>query len=339
MGASQTEDAAVGQLSLTLACGPYDRTEALRAGEVRPEGIDLTYLAIQSPPEIFARMIKTASFDAAEMSSAHYITMRTRGDFPFIAIPVFPSRLFRHGFIFVNRRSGIAVPGDLEGKRVGVQEYRQTAAVWIRGILREEYGVALDTIRWCEGGVNAPRRPDEEMDLRPLAPVAIERIPEQATLSDMLAAGEIDALIGARRPACLGVHPDVGRLFADYREVERDFYRRTGIYPIMHTVVLREEIHRDHPWVAESLYKAFDAAKDRALRDMRFSGAQRYMLPWLFDDIDEIDELFGGDPWPYGIAANRVTLEALVRHLADQHFIAAPIALEELFAPMVGWEE
>src|SRR5437867_6079405 len=154
-------------LALTMACGPYDRTEPLRSGNVRPEGIDLTYLPIQSPPEIFARMIGKQSFDLSEMSCSMYIILRTKGDFPFLALPIFPSRLFRHGFIFVNTDSGIRSPKDLEGRRVGVPEFRQTAAVWIRGILQREYGVALDRVHWLEGGVNAPRRPDTVMDLRP----------------------------------------------------------------------------------------------------------------------------------------------------------------------------
>jgi 4,5-dihydroxyphthalate decarboxylase len=189
------------RLALTMACGPYDRMEALAQGWVQPEGIDLRYLAIQSPPEIFARMIKTRSFDVAEMSLAHYSIMRTLGNFPFVAIAVFPSRLFRHGYIFINRNSGITAPRELEGKRVGVQEYRQTAGVWIRGILQHEYGVNLHRIIWVEGGVNEPRPADQEMDLRPVGELKLEMIGPARTLNEMLEAGEIDAYFGARRPA------------------------------------------------------------------------------------------------------------------------------------------
>lgn len=326
-------------LALTLACGPYDRMEALRTGEIRPEGIDLTYLAIQSPPEIFARMIKTGSFDAAEMSSSHYLTMKSRGDFPFTAIPVFPSRAFRHGFIFVNTEAGIAKPKDLEGKRIGVQEYRQSAAVWIRGMLADEYGVDLAGITWFEGGVDAPRRADEDMDLRPAAPLDIHLIGPEASLGDMLAAGEIDALIGARRPRVLSESPMVERLFPDYRALERDYFTRTGIFPIMHTVVIRDDLYDKSPWVAESLCKACAAAKDLAGERMRFSGAMRYMLPWLYDDIDEIDAVFGGDPFAYGLAPNRATLETLVRYLREQSFISGEQNIEDFFAPIVGWQE
>lgn len=326
-------------LALTMACGPYDRMEALRTGEIRPEGIDLTYLAIQSPPEIFARMIKTGSFDIAEMSSAHYLTMKSRGHFPFTAIPVFPSRAFRHGFIFINTGAGIATPRDLEGKRIGVQEYRQSAAVWIRGMLADEYGVDPAGITWFEGGVDAPRRADADMDLRPEAPVDIRLVGPDQSLGGMLAAGEIDALIGARRPRVLAESPAVARLFPDYHAVERDYFGRTGIFPIMHTVVIRDELYAANPWVAESLCKACASAKDLAGERMRFSGAMRYMLPWLFDAIDEIDEVFGGDPFVYGLEANRATLETLVRYLREQSFISGEPKLETLFAPIVGWQE
>src|SRR5579871_2023236 len=251
----------MGNLSLTIACGPYDRTEALRTGVVQAEGLDLTYLAIQSPPEIFARMVHKYSFEVAEMSTSLYLTRRAQGDFPFVALPIFPSRLFRHGFIFINTDAHIGSPKDLEGKRVGVAEYRQTAAVWIRGILQHEYGVALDRINWLEGGVNAPRQPDTMMDIRPDEAISLGFIPEGKTLSQMLAAGEIDAMIGARQPFSLGVSPKVARLFPNYREVEREYYRKTGIFPIMHTLVMQEHLYQQKPWIAESLYKAFEESK------------------------------------------------------------------------------
>ena len=245
----------------------------------------------------------------------------------------------RRGFVFINTNAGIARPEDLAGKRIGVQEYRQTAAVWIRGILRDEYGVDLSGVQWLEGGVNVSRRPDTDFDLRPDQPIAIETIAPGATLSDMLAAGEIDALLGARRPAALGRHADVARLLPDYRAREREYYARTGIFPIMHTLVMREDLFRARPWVAESLYKAFETAKAWAGEQMRFSGAMRYMLPWLFDDLDEIDELFGGDCWPYGLEPNRATLDAFVRYLVDDGFLETPVVLDDMFTPIVGWEE
>jgi len=329
----------VAKLPITFACGPYDRMEALNLGIIEPDGIELRYLAIQSSPEIFARMIKTRSFDVSEMSLAHYCIMRTRGDFPFVALPVFPSRVFRHGYIFVNTGSGIAEPRDLEGKRVGVQEYRQTAGVWVRGILQHEFGVDLGSIHWVEGGVNTPRAPDDDMDLRPVRDVPIEIIPPDRTLNDMLESGEIDAYYGARRPRALDTGRNVARLLPNYRELEKDYLRRTGFHPIMHTLVMREELYREHPWVAENLYKACEQSKAWALEQMRYSGAQRLMLPWLYDEIAEMDEVFGGKPWPYGLEANRAILEAFNTYLVEQHFLERALPIEELFAPIVGWSE
>lgn len=326
-------------LPLTMACGPYDRMEALERGHVRPEAIDLRYIAIQSPPEIFARMIKSRSFDVAEMSMAHYMIMRTRGEFPFIAIPVFPSRVFRHGFIFINRNAGIRTPKDLEGKRVGVQEYRQTAGVWVRGILQHEYGVDLSRLTWLEGGVNEPRPADDTMDLRPLKGVRIELIPYDRTLNDMLEAGEIDAYFGARRPGALDKGRNVARLFPDYRQREKDYYKRTGFHPIMHTLVIREDLYSQQPWVPESLYKACEESKRWMLRQMRFSGAQRFMFPWLHDEIAEMDELMGANPWPYGVEANRSMLEAFNGYLVEQGFLERALPVDELFTPIINWTE
>ena len=243
--------------------------------------------SIQSPPEIFARMVKNHAFDFAEMSISMHLTLRAKGEFPFVALPIFPSKVFRHGFIFINNNSGIRTPKDLEGKRVGVPEYRQTAAIWIRGILHSEYGVDLGSIQWIEGGANTPREPDV-LDLRPAEPIDIH-FAHGKTLSDMLANGEIDAMIGARQPFSLGKSPDVTRLFPKFREVEREYYKKTGIFPIMHTLVVDEELYRHHPWVAESMYKAFEQAKHWTLEQMRFSGTMRYTLPWLFADIVEFE--------------------------------------------------
>jgi len=331
----------MGNLSLTMACGPYDRFEALRTGIVRPEGIDVTYLAIQSPPAIFAQVVKKGSFDISEMSASMYLTLKARqnDNFPFIAVPIFPLRMFRHGYIFVNKQSGIKTPKDLEGKRVGVPEYRQTAAVWIRGLLQSEYRVSLETIRWYEGGANKSRGHDPTMDLRPQKQVPVETIGEGKTLSHMLAVGEIDALVGARRPDSLGSSPNVARLFPNYREVEREYYIKTGIFPIMHVLVIKESLYREKPWIAESIYKACEEAKFWCLKQMRFSGAIRYMLPWLFADIDELDEVFGKDPWPYGIEPNRGTLETLILYLVDQSFLSSAVTLEDMFAPIVTWNE
>jgi 4,5-dihydroxyphthalate decarboxylase len=321
------------RVPVTLACGPYDRMEALRQGLVQPEGIDLTYVPIQSPPELFARMIKRGSFDISEMSMSLYTQLRSKGEFPFVGIPVFPSRLFRHGYIFINTDSGITRPEDLSGRRVGVQEYHQTAGVWVRGILASEYGVDLSSIRWKEGGVNAPRTPDV-LDLRPGTDIDIEFIGDQVSLNQLLEAGEIDAYFGARKPDSYRTSDRVQRLFPDYQQAERDYYRRTGIFPMMHTIVVREDLVQRHPWILESMFKAFVESKDWAMQQMRFSGTHRYMIPWLQADIEEIDELFGGDPWPYGLEENRTAIETFLSYLVDQGFLSAAPPIEQLFTPL-----
>lgn len=327
------------KLAVTMACGPYDRMEALSLGLIQPEGIDLRYIPIQSSPEIFARMIKTHSFDVSEMSLAHYFIMRVRGNFPYIAIPVFPSRVFRHGYIFINRNAGISSAKDLEGRRIGVQEYRQTAGVWVRGILQHEYGVDLDTVQWVEGGVNEPRAPDADMDLRPVKELRLELIPGDRTLNEMLEAGEIDAYYGARRPDALEGGKNVVRLFPDYREQEKAYYRKTGFHPVMHTLVIREELFREQPWMAESLFMACEASKAWAVRQMKYSGAQKIMLPWLYDEIAEMEELMGRNAWAYGLEPNRPLLEAFMQYLVEQHFLEKPSPVDDLFTPIIAWSE
>jgi 4,5-dihydroxyphthalate decarboxylase len=321
-------------LRLTMACGPYDRTEALRNGTVQIEGVDLTYLPIQSPMDIFGPMLKQSAFDIAEMSLTHCFVLRAQNRFPFVTLPVFPSRMFRHGYIFLNRRSGIGSPKDLENKRIGVQGYQMTAAVWIRGMLRDEHGVSLDGIQWVEGGVNAPRVPEDEVTmLETITPLNRELAGKEKTLSRMLADGEIDALIGALIPSSYGSNSDVVRLFPGYQEMERDYFKRRRIFPIMHALVIRESLCRDYSWLEERVCRACEQAKSVAQKQMRFSASLRYMLPWLLEHLQEIDEIFGGDPWPYGLEPNRPALEAFSRHLFEQHFISEPVAVEKVFAP------
>jgi 4,5-dihydroxyphthalate decarboxylase len=326
------------KLPLTLACGPYAHTAALQEDRVALEGIDLTFLPLESPPEIFTRMLANEAFDACEMSLSHYFRHRPGGQFPFMAIPVFPLRKFRHGFIFVNTNAGIRKPADLAGRRVGVMEYSQTAACWIRGILQDEYGVTPGSIRWFTGGVNRPGHPQVLMQ-KPDAAVSIEYIGETRTLSDMLAAGELDAVIGARKPRAHGRVPHVQRLFPDYRRVEQDYFRRTRIFPIMHTIVLRERLYREKPWVAESLFKGFLEAKRRAWDAMHDDGNTRLMLPWLADDVEEMEAICGGDPWWYGVAPNRHVLDTLGGYLQRERFVAEPLDMDALFAPIVTVSE
>jgi 4,5-dihydroxyphthalate decarboxylase len=271
-------------------------------------------------------------FDACEMSSSEFISRYAAGKLPFVALPVFASRVFRHGFIVVNRKF-ITSAKDLAGKRIGVPLYTQTAALFVRGLMQHDLGVDLSGIEWVQGAVNEPGAYGNPSVMPLLKPVAITPNRSGKSLSDLLAAGDIHAIIGSNLPRSLGRHPDVVRLFPDYRAREKDYFRRTRIFPIMHLIVIRNDVYERHPFVTKSLYDAFGAAKDWAWEKMRYPGTLRYMLPWLPDDIAEIDDLFGGDCWPYGIEPNRPTLEALVAYMAEQGLIPAPIPIEKLFVP------
>ncbi|MFZ3357576.1 MAG: hypothetical protein WA177_02335 [Xanthobacteraceae bacterium] len=322
-------------LPITFACGLYDRMLALQTGDIKPDGIDLNFLAIDNPREIFDRMSNRLEFDACEMSSSEFVSRYAAKKLPFVGLPVFASRVFRHGFIVVNRKF-VASAKDLAGKRIGVPLYTQTAAIFIRGLMQHDLGVDLSGIEWVQGAINEPGGYGNPSVMPLLKPIKITPNQTGKSLSNLLAAGEIHAIIGSNLPRALKQNPDVVRLFPDYRAREKDYFRRTGIFPIMHLVVIRNDIYERNPFVATSLYNAFCAAKDRAWQKMRFSGTLRYMLPWLPDDVEEIDELFGGDCWPYGVEPNRPTLEALVSYMAEQGLIAEPIPIEKLFVPTFG---
>jgi 4,5-dihydroxyphthalate decarboxylase len=319
------------QPTLTFACGLYDRVLPLYAGEVKPVGLDLNFLAINSPREIFDRMGGSQEFDASEFSSSEFISGLSAGTTPFVALPFFPSRVFRHSMITINKRSGIKSPKDLEGKRVGTALYTQTAAIFIRGMLQHDYGVDMSKIHWVQGALNHVGSHGQPTAPPLLKKVDIEIADPKKSLSDLIDKGEIDAIFATSLPTCMKRNPDVVRLFPNYREIERDYYKRTGIFPIMHLVTLRRDVHEKYPFAASSLYEALKASRERALARMRDTGALRYMLPWMTADLDEIDEVFGGDPWPNGIEANRKTLEALVTYLHEQGLIAKKMPIEDIF--------
>jgi len=320
-----------GALRINFACATYDRMVPLYTREVEPEGVDLNFMPMENPREIFDRMAREQAFDVSEFSSSEFIARYDAGKCPFVAIPVFPSKTFRHGFIVVNRKSGITAPKDLEGRRVGVPLYTMTAAIFIRGLLRNEYGVDLDKIRWVQGAVENAG-PNGEPDLMPLLkPVAIETNNSGKSLDQLLEDGALDAVLGATLPRSLGRNPDIVRLFPNFQEVEKDYYRRTQIFPIMHLVAIRKDLYQEHPNLAQSLYDAFVRAKERALARMNQTGALRVMVPWLQVDLATNDELFAGDPFAYGIEPNRATLSALVTYMHEQAMISKPIPVEELF--------
>jgi 4,5-dihydroxyphthalate decarboxylase len=316
------------KLTLRLACGDYDRTLPLRLGTVRPEGVELEVLALE-PEEMFYRMARLRDFDVAEFSLSTYTVLRGRGE-PLIAIPVFPSFAFRHSAIFVRDDAGIREPRDLVGKRVGVPKYHMTAAVWVRGILEDEYGVSPSDLHWFEGGEGAAVK---EVDVTLPRGLRHELVPGDRTLGELLAVGELDAFIGARRPAGAGGPARVRRLFPDFRRVERAYYEKTGIFPIMHTVVLKEELVQEHPWLPRALYAAFVEAKALAYRRVADTAVLPYVLPWLVAEVEETRALMGDDPFPYGVSRNRKTVETLAGYSFRQGLAPRRLSAEELFCP------
>ena len=320
------------KLRLTLGCWNYDRTRALADGSVRPDGIDLVYLDMPVE-ETFFRMLRHREFDIAEMSLSSYAVSLSREPRPFVAIPVFPSRFFRHSSIYINAASGIREPKDLIGRCIGNPEYQMTAPVWIRGILADEYGVPVDGVTYCTGGEEEPGR-SEKLKLELPPNIRIEPIGPAQTLSAMLAAGEIDALQTARMPSSFRAGDGrVKRLFDDYVTVEKDYFRRTGIFPIMHTVVIRREVYEQAPWVAQSLYKAFCESQRRTYADLRETAALKTMLPWLTAHVEEARRELGEDFWPYGLPPNQATLATFLRYHHEQGLSGRLLTPDELFAP------
>lgn len=321
------------KLPLTFACGLYDRMQALYTGDVQVEGVDLNFLVDDNPRNIFDRMAAGLEFDAAEFSSSEYISRFVAGNCPLVAIPVFASRVFRHSFIFVNRKH-VKSPKDLEGKRIGVPVYTMTAAIFIRGLLSDEHGIDFSKNEWVEGDINSAKAHGNPTILPTAKKMAIGANKSGKSLSALLEAGELQAIIGTGVPEAFGRNPDIVRLYPDYRAAEMDYYRRTKIFPVMHTVVIRRDVHEKNPFLASALYHALEQSKDLALRKMNYRGTLRYMLPWMTAELDEIDQVFGGDPWPYGVEPNRPTLSALVRYLEEQGVIAKAPKVDDLFVPV-----
>ena len=320
------------RLALSLACWNYDRTRALMDGTIRPDGIDLNYLNLPVE-ETFFRMLRNREFDVAEMSLSSYTVSMFREPRPFVAIPIFPSRMFRHSSIYINTGSGIREPKDLVGKRVGTPEYQMTAPVWIRGILAEHYGVPVDSVTYCTGGEEEPGRSEKlKLDLPPS--IRVEPIGAGQTLSAMLASGEIDALHTARMPSTFVTAPDkVKRLFPDFVDVEKAYFRKTGIFPMMHTVAIRREVYEKNRWIAQSLFKAFAASQKATYADLYVTAALKTMLPWLTAEVEQTRTLMGEDFWPYGFDKNEKTLATFLRYHHEQGLSKRLLTPEELFAP------
>ena len=323
---------AVSKLRLSLACSNNDRTRAVFDERVRADGIELTCLHLPVE-ETFFRMLRHREFDVAEMSLSSYVLSLFQADPPFIAIPVFPSRMFRHSCIYIRRGGGVRTPRDLIGKRVGLPEYQLTACVWIRGILADEHEVPVDSVVYATGGLEQPGRP-EKLPLNLPPAIRLERIAADQTLAAMIARGDIDALYSPRAPSTFNAGGgDVTRLFEDFVTVEHDYFRRGGIFPIMHTVVIKRGVYARDPWVAQSLYKVFCAAQQCAYDALAETAALTTMLPWLPAHVEEARREMGRDFWPYGIERNRHTLAIFLRYAHEQGLAKQLLEPEQLFAP------
>jgi 4,5-dihydroxyphthalate decarboxylase len=319
-------------LRLTLACWDYDRTRPLIDGRVRPHGIDLEVKMLR-PRVMFPRMLEDKEFHASELSLASYASLLGRGDTSFRALPVAVSKIFRHSCIYIRPGSGIEKPEDLRGKRVGTTQWGSTAAVFMKGMIQDEYGVAPHEMRWFMGGLDAPT----QAPLIPFTPppgVSLELLPDGKTLEAMMEAGELDALFSIYLPKIfLNGSSNCKRLWPNFKEVEKAYYRKTKIFPIMHTIALRSDVIADHPWAPKALYHALIEARDMAVEGLYDTDALRLALPWLLDHVEEAWSVFGEDFWAYGLEANRPTLTALGRYVFEQGLSPRVVAAEELFMP------
>src|SRR5665213_526048 len=320
------------KLRVTLACWGYDRTAALSDGTVRAEGIDLNMVPLVVE-ETFFRMLRNREFDAAEMSLSSYCMSLMKEQKDFIAIPVFPSRMFRHSCFTVSAKSGIKEPKDLVGKRIGNPEYQLTAIVWMKGILADEYGVDLSSMQYLTGGEEEPGR-EEKMKLDLPAKFKVAPIGPRQTLSRMIADGEIDAMFAPRLPSTFYTEPDkVKRLFPNFAEIEQAYFKKTKIFPIMYTLVLRRELYEANRWAARSLLKAFAHAKQKAYAELDMIASTKTMLPWQTAELEQTKRLMGKDWWPYGLEPNRHTLDTFLRYHHEQGLSQRRLKPEELFAP------
>lgn len=318
-------------VKITIATADYDRTRAIRDGRVQVEGCDVTYLPLEAE-EVFFRAFRYAEFDVSELSFSSYLLQTTRGDCPYIGIPAFVSRVFRHSGFYIRTDRGIKTPADLKGKLVGLPEYQMTAPVWMRGLLKDEYGVDPRDIHWRSGGQEEAGR-DERTPLTLTNGVDLQPIPTDQTLCKMFVEGKLDALVTARAPSVfVNGAPNIGRLFPNYREVEKAYYKKTGLFPIMHLIGVKKSLVAQYPWLPGSLYKAFCQAKAYAMRDVRELAALMVTLPWVEAEALETMALMGGDYWRYGVAENKKEIEAITRYSYEQGLATRKLTAEDLFA-------
>lgn len=319
------------KLQLSIAMGDYDRTRALYDGRVQIDGVDPVYMLL-NPEEMFFRAMRSVDFDVTELSFSSYLVKHSRGECPYIALPVFLSRAFRHTSIYV-RKDRIGQPADLKGKRIGLPEYQLTANVWARAILEDDFGVRPSDVTWVRGGIETPGRP-EKVKLQLPSDIRIEQAPADTTISELLDRGDIDGFMAPRPPSRAALaNPDIGWLFDDPTAVAKDYFRRTGVFPIMHVAAIRKELAERHPWLPGALVKAFTQSKAAALQLLSDTSATKVTLPFVEEQLQAARETMGEDFWSYGVAPARKTLEAFVRTHHAQGLSSREVPVEELFHP------
>jgi 4,5-dihydroxyphthalate decarboxylase len=319
----------VRKLHLTVATDDYDHFRDFRLGLVKAEGIETTWLTMDIH-EVFARFAANREWDVSELSFAKFTAQVTEPDSDIVGIPVFASRMFRMSSFYINKKSGIKSPGDLRGRKVGLPEWAQTAAVYTRGWLQHDACVPLTEIDWYQAGTEQPGR-TEKVELNLPKGLRLTRVTDKA-LSGMLAAGELDCILTARPPSCfVKKHPDVVRLFPDFQAEEMRQFEATGVYPIMHIIALKRSILKENPWVARNLFNAFEESKERSLARLNDMSVSRYPVPWLADHVARLRERLGRDLYPYGIEENRPTLETFLKYAYEQGIARRLAKPEDLF--------
>jgi 4,5-dihydroxyphthalate decarboxylase len=329
---SEFDEARMKKLSVTVATWDYDRVRPIIDGRTSIEGCDVKYLVLP-PEECFYRAYVLREFEVSEIGFGPYLIAFALRQSPYTALPIFLSRMFRHSAIYVRTDRGIRAPTDLRGKVVGVVEYQMSAAMWCRGMFADDHGVQPTEISWRQGGINTPGR-KEKFPLNLPSGFPLEQIPVGLTLNSLLADGRLDAVISPEPPSCYGDgRTPVARLFEDFERVERDYFRRTKLFPIMHALGIRSDIHEDHPWLAGKLYQAFAQAKRQSEKELFELRALKIGLPWIVSHARDTADVMGQDFWPYGIQANRHTLEVMTRYSFDQGLAVRKLDVDELFAP------
>ena len=318
------------KLVLTLACTQTDRSAPLLDGRIAPDGCEIIPLPGQTQ-DIFRRVLDDQAFDIAEMSMSSQIVQASRGVEQYVTLPIYLSRTFRHSALYIRTDRGIVRPEDLKGKRIGIEQFQQTVGLWVRGILGDEYGVRTQDVQWVTGGLEQPGA-GERLKLTLPDGISVTPAPAGKTLSAMLAAGELDALIGSRAPSCFERgHDGVGRMFPDYRQAEMAYYARTRHFPIMHCVVLRRSLVEQHPWLPVEVFRAFVRSKAIALKELFLLNIPRVSLAWIAEDAVATKAALGGDLWPYGLKSSRHEIESMLRYAVNDGLIQPGLTPETLF--------